>query len=553
MIKQPERKLKEEHLNYPDWTLGDRQICDLELILNGGFKPLNGFLGKKDFESVINDLRLENGVLWPIPITLDVSAQFAELLSNGDSITLKDKEGFSLATMEISDIWEPDRAEEAALVFGTNDDKHPGVNHLLNESNPIYIGGNLKCIDLPHHYDYKHLRHSPKALKKQFQEMGWNKIVAFQTRNPLHRAHVEMTQKAMEELDAKLLIHPVVGMTKPGDVDHYTRVRCYDHVLDRYPDNSVILSLLPLSMRMGGPREALLHAIIRKNYGCTHLIVGRDHAGPGNDKNGKPFYGPYDAQNIIEKYKDEIGIQMVPFKFLVYLPDQDSYRPIDEVPDGVNYKTISGSELRKHLDEGTNIPEWFTYKEVAKELQRSNPPKEERGFTIFFTGLSGSGKSTLANGLMVKLLENGNRPVTLLDGDIVRTHLSSELGFSKEHRSLNVRRIGFVASEITKNKGIAICAPIAPYKKDRRLNRDLISKLGGYIEVHVSTSIEKCEERDAKGLYKLAREGVIKEFTGISDPYEAPENAEIVIDSSGVEPEKLVDKICNQIHELGYI
>ena len=553
MIKKAENKLKEEYLNYPYWTLNDRQICDLELILNGGFEPLNGFLGKRDFESVINDFRLEDGTLWPIPITLDVSIEFAELLSNGDSITLKDKEGFSLAIMEISDIWEPDRAKEATLVFGTNDDKHPGVNHLLNESNPIYIGGNLKCIDLPHHYDYKNLRHSPKALKKKFQEMGWNKIVAFQTRNPLHRAHVEMTLKAIKELDANLLIHPVVGMTKPGDVDHYTRVRCYNHVLDRYPDNSAILSLLPLAMRMGGPREALLHAIIRKNYGCTHLIVGRDHAGPGNDKNGKPFYGPYDAQNIIEKYKDEIGIQMVPFKFLVYLPDQDSYKPIDEVPDGVNYKTISGSELRKHLDEGTNIPEWFTYKEVAKELQRSNPPKEERGFTIFFTGLSGSGKSTLANGLMVKLLENGNRPVTLLDGDIVRTHLSSELGFSKEHRSLNVRRIGFVASEITKNKGIAICAPIAPYKKDRRSNRDLISKLGGYIEIHVSTSIEKCEERDAKGLYKLAREGVIKEFTGISDPYEAPENAEIVIDSSGVKPEKLVDKIYNQIHELGYI
>ena len=553
MLKKAENKLKEEYLNYPDWTLSDRQICDLELILNGGFEPLNGFLGKRDFESVINDLRLENGVLWPIPITLDVSIEFAELLSNGDSITLKDKEGFSLAIMEILDIWEPDRDKEATLVFGTNDDKHPGVNYLLNESNPIYIGGNLKCIDLPHHYDYKNLRHSPKALKKKFQEMGWNKIVAFQTRNPLHRAHVEMTLKAIKELDANLLIHPVVGMTKPGDVDHYTRVRCYNHVLDRYPDNSAILSLLPLAMRMGGPREALLHAIIRKNYGCTHLIVGRDHAGPGNDRNGKPFYGPYDAQNIIEKYKDEIGIQMVPFKFLVYLPDQDSYKPIDEVPDGVNYKTISGSELRKHLDEGTNVPEWFTYKEVAKELQRSNSPKEKRGFTIFFTGLSGSGKSTLANGLMVKLLENGSRPVTLLDGDIVRTHLSSELGFSKEHRSLNVRRIGFVASEITKNKGIAICAPIAPYKKDRRSNRDLISKLGGYIEIHVSTSIEKCEERDAKGLYKLAREGVIKEFTGISHPYEAPENAEIVIDSSGIKPEKLVDKIYNQIHELGYI
>ena len=553
MIKKAENELNQEYLNYPYWTLTDRQICDLELILNGGFEPLNGFLGKRDFESVINHLRLEDGTLWPIPITLDVSSEFAQPLSNGYKITLKDKEGFSLAIMEISDIWEPDRAKEATLVFDTNDDKHPGVNHLLNESNPIYIGGSLKCIDLPHHYDYKNLRHSPKVLKNKFEEMGWDKIVAFQTRNPLHRAHVEMTLKAIKELDANLLIHPVVGMTKPGDVDHYTRVRCYNHVLDRYPDNSAILSLLPLAMRMGGPREALLHAIIRKNYGCTHLIVGRDHAGPGNDKNGKPFYGPYDAQNIIEKYKDEIGIQMVPFKFLVYLPDQDSYKPIDEVPDGVNYKTISGSELRKHLDEGTKIPEWFTYKEVAKELQRSNPPKEERGFTIFFTGLSGSGKSTLANGLMVKLLENGNRPVTLLDGDIVRTHLSSELGFSKEHRSLNVRRIGFVASEITKNKGIAICAPIAPYKKDRRSNRELISKLGGYVEVHVSTSIEKCEQRDAKGLYKLAREGVIKEFTGISDPYEAPENAEIVIDSSGIKPEKLVDKIYNQIHELGYI
>jgi sulfate adenylyltransferase len=314
-----------------------------------------------------------------------------------------------------------------------------------------------------------------------------------------------------------------------------------------------MLSLLPLAMRMGGPREALWHAVIRKNYGCTHLIVGRDHAGPGNDKNGNPFYGPYDAQNIIEKYKDEIGIKMVPFKFLVYLPDQDLYKPIDEVPDGIDYKTVSGSELRQHLDDGTNIPSWFTYQEVAKELQKSRPPKKDRGLTIFFTGLSGSGKSTLANGLLIKLLENGSRPVTLLDGDIVRTHLSSELGFSKEHRSLNVRRIGFVASEITKNKGIAICAPIAPYKKDRRFNRKLISKLGGYIEVHVSTSLDKCEERDVKGLYKLARKGVIKQFTGISDPYEEPKNAEIIIDSSGISPEKLVDQIYDKINDLGYI
>ncbi len=553
MNDQSKDILKKKSINYPSWVLTDRQICDLEMILNGGFSPLGGFLGKDDYESVINDLRLNDGRLWPIPIMLDVTSEFAQSISIGNKITLKDKEGFSLAIMEITDIWEPDRIKEANLVFGTDDDSHPGVDYLLNECNPLYVGGTLDCIDFPHHYDYQHLRHTPEVLKQKFQEMGWNKIVAFQTRNPLHRAHVEMTLRAIKEINANLLIHPVVGMTKPGDVDHYTRVRCYNHVLDKYPDNSAILSLLPLAMRMGGPREALWHAIIRKNYGCTHLIVGRDHAGPGNDKDGNPFYGPYDAQDIIEKYKDEIGIQMVPFKFLVFLPDQNSYKPIDEIPDGIDYKTVSGSELRKHLDEGTDIPDWFTYQEVAKELQKSRPPKAGRGFTIFFTGLSGSGKSTLANGLLIKLLENGSRPVTLLDGDIVRTHLSSELGFSKEHRSLNVRRIGFVASEITKNKGIAICAPIAPYKKDRRFNRKLISKLGGYIEIYVSTSIDKCEERDVKGLYKLAREGVIKEFTGISDPYEAPENAEIIIDSSGIAPEELVDQIYHKIKKIGYI
>ena len=553
MNDQSKDILKKKSINYPSWVLTDRQICDLEMILNGGFSPLGGFLGKDDYESVINDLRLNDGRLWPIPIMLDVTSEFAQSISIGNKITLKDKEGFSLAIMEITDIWEPDRIKEAKLVFGTDDDSHPGVDYLLNECNPLYVGGTLDRIDFPHHYDYQHLRHTPEVLKQKFQEMGWNNIVAFQTRNPLHRAHVEMTLRAIKEINANLLIHPVVGMTKPGDVDHYTRVRCYNHVLDKYPDNSAILSLLPLAMRMGGPREALWHAIIRKNYGCTHLIVGRDHAGPGNDKDGNPFYGPYDAQDIIEKYKDEIGIQMVPFKFLVFLPDQNSYKPIDEVPDGIDYKTVSGSELRKHLDEGTDIPDWFTYQEVAKELQKSRPPKAERGFTIFFTGLSGSGKSTLANGLLIKLLENGSRPATLLDGDIVRTHLSSELGFSKEHRSLNVRRIGFVASEITKNNGIAICAPIAPYKKDRRFNRKLISKLGGYIEIYVSTSIDKCEERDVKGLYKLAREGVIKEFTGISDPYEAPENAEIIIDSSGIAPEKLVDQIYHKIKKIGYI
>ena len=383
--------------------------------------------------------------------------------------------------------------------------------------------------------------------------MGWNKVVAFQTRNPMHRAHVEITHLAAKNNDANLLIHPVVGMTKPGDVDYFTRVRCYNKIIEKYPNNSAMLSLLPLSMRMAGPREALWHALIRKNYGCTHIIIGRDHAGPGNDKNGNPFYGPYDAQELLVKHEDEINIKMVPFKMMVYVKEENKYMPIDQVPDGLTSLNISGTELRNKLDSGEALPGWFSYPEIEKELKKSIPEKTNRGFTIFFTGLSGSGKSTLANALSTKFLEEGTRPVTLLDGDIVRQHLSSELGFSKEHRSINVKRIGYVASEITKNRGIAICAPIAPYESDRVFNKELISSYGGYIEIFVSTPLEVCEERDSKGLYALARKGVIKEFTGISDPYEEPENPDIIIDSSKEDPEILIEQIINKIKSLGYM
>jgi sulfate adenylyltransferase len=551
MLKRNE--LKKQANNFLSWTLTERQICDLELLLNGGFSPLTGFMGKKDYDSALEEMRLEDGTLWPMPINLDVNDAFAESVSQGEKITLRDHEGYILAVLTITDIWQPDLEKEAQAIFSTLDEKHPAVNYLFNMGHKNYIGGTLEGISLPHNYAYQDDRHTPTELKSIFLEKGWDKIVAFQTRNPLHKAHFEMTIRAIQELDAKLLIHPVVGMTKPADVDHYTRVRCYHHVLKKYLDNTAMLSLLPLAMRMGGPREALWHALIRKNFGCTHMVVGRDHAGPGKDKNGEPFYGPYDAQELLKKHQHEIGIEMVPFQHMVYIPEINRYEVINKVEKGVNFQTISGTELRQLLDTGKGIPEWFTYPEVKQELEASCPPLTERGLTIFFSGLSGSGKSTLANGLLVKLLEEGSRPVTLLDGDIVRTHLSSELGYSKRHRSLNVQRIGFVASEITKNHGIAICAPIAPYKSDRRFNRKLISRLGGYVEIYVNTPLQKCEERDAKGLYKLARRGVIKEFTGISDPYEVPENAEIVVNSSGISPGELVDQIYLRIQEMGYI
>jgi sulfate adenylyltransferase len=415
------------------------------------------------------------------------------------------------------------------------------------------VGGTIEGIQLPEHHDFLDLRHTPKELRQQFIRLGWKKIVAFQTRNPMHRAHFELTFRAAKEVEANLLIHPVVGMTKPDDVDHYTRVRCYQSLLSHYPKNTTFLSLLPLAMRIGGPREAILHAIIRKNYGCTHLIVGRDHAGPGKDLKGKFFYGPYDAQEMLRKYENELDIAMVPFKMMVYVEGLDQYVPVDEVPESTTTLNISGTELRSRLAKGSDIPKWFTFPEVASELRRTYPPRNSQGFTVFFTGLSGSGKSTIAKALLARFLEIGGRPVTLLDGDIVRKNLSSELGFSKDHRDLNIQRIGFVASEITKNRGIAICAPIAPYDNIRQINRNLISSLGGYILVYVSTPLEVCEQRDRKGLYAKARAGIIKEFTGISDPYEKPDDADLVIDTTDISPEEAVQEIILHLEKEGYI
>jgi sulfate adenylyltransferase len=544
---------KEAARDIPSWDMSMRQLCDIELILNGAFSPLTGFLNQDDYENVRDRMRLASGIFWPMPITLDVSEEFAGSVKTGEKIALRDPEGVLIATLAIESIYRPDKETEAKAVFGTNDDTHPAVAYLMHHANAVYIGGTLNGVEAPTHYDFKHLRDTPKELRERFRKLGWRKVVAFQTRNPMHRAHQELTFRAAKDVEANLLIHPVVGMTKPGDVDHFTRVRCYEHLLSHYPEQTTSLSLLPLAMRMGGPREAAWHALIRKNFGCTHFIVGRDHAGPGNDRDGKPFYGPYDAQKIMQDFESELGITMVPFRNMVYVEGRAQYEPDDEIPEGTRTLNISGTELRRRLHDGVDIPEWFSFPEVVAELRRTHPARHKQGFTVFFTGLSGSGKSTVANALMVKLMEMGGRPVSLLDGDVVRKHLSSELGFSKEHRDLNIQRIGYVASEITKNGGIAICAPIAPYAKTRRNVRGMIEPVGGFMEIHVATPIEVCEVRDRKGLYAKARAGLIKGFTGIDDPYEVPENPEMAIDTTDVTPDMLAHRIIVKLESLGFI
>jgi sulfate adenylyltransferase len=547
------QKLKVEAGEMPSWDLSPRQICDLELLMNGGFNPLKGFLSEEDYDGVVENMRLADGTIWPMPITLDVSQDFADGLNVGQDIALRDQEGVILAILSVTDRWTPNKAREAEQVFGADDDAHPAVNYLHNVAEPVYLGGPITGIQQPVHYDFKMRRDTPNELRAYFRKVGWRRVVAFQTRNPLHRAHQELTFRAAKEAQANLLIHPVVGLTKPGDVDHFTRVRCYEAVLDKYPAATTTMSLLNLAMRMAGPREAVWHGLIRRNHGCTHMIIGRDHAGPGKNSAGEDFYGPYDAQDLFRAHQDEVGIEMVDFKHMVYVQERAQYEPADEVVDGATVLNISGTELRRRLREGLEIPEWFSFPEVVEQLRTRYPPRAQQGFTVFFTGLSGSGKSTVANALMVKLMEMGGRPVTLLDGDLVRKNLSSELGFSKAHRDLNIRRIGYVASEITKNGGIAICAPIAPYATTRRAVREDVEMFGAFVEIHIATSLEECERRDRKGLYKLAREGKIKEFTGISDPYDVPAEPELRLDTENAEVDHCAHQVLLKLEQMGLV
>lgn len=552
LIVAPEERQEvlERSRRLPSVQISARSLCDLELLATGAFSPLNRFMSKKDYERVLTEMRLNDGTLFPIPVTLPVDE--SALPTWGEQVTLCDARNNTIAVMQIEEVYHWDAQREARLVLGTTDPRHPLMSEMLRWGK-VYVSGELKVLDLPKYYDFTELRRTPAQVRLRLGEMGYANVVAFQTRNPMHRIHEELTKRAAEGVDGSLLIHPVVGMTKPGDVDHYTRVRGYRALVENYYDpNRTFLSLLPLAMRMAGPREALWHAIIRRNHGANHFIIGRDHAGPGNDSHGRPFYGPYEAQLMMAQYADEIGVKPIEFKELVFLADDERYEEVNKVPEGARVFSISGTQVREdYLAKGKPLPEWFTRQPVADILQQMYPPRYKQGACIWFTGLSGSGKSTTAEILTSLLLERG-RQVTLLDGDVVRTHLSKGLGFSPEDRDTNILRIGFVAGEIARHGGTVICAAISPYRATRNEARKMVGE-ERFIEVFVDTPIDVCEQRDVKGLYARARRGQITGFTGVDDPYEAPVNPEITLDTVGFTAEENAHNIIAFLEERGFI
>jgi sulfate adenylyltransferase len=548
-------QLAAEAEKLPAVVLTERQLCDLELILNGGFSPLEGFMNEKDYNGVVKDLRLADGALFSMPICLDIGKKIidARNIKPGARITLRDfRDDRNLAILTVDDVYKPDKALEGKEVFG-GDPEHPAIKYLMNQTKEYYVGGKVEAVNRLNHYDYVALRYTPSELRTHFEKLGWTRVVAFQTRNPMHRAHRELTVRAARSRQANVLIHPVVGLTKPGDIDHFTRVRVYQALMPRYPNGMAVLGLLGLAMRMGGPREAIWHAIIRKNHGATHFIVGRDHAGPGKNSAGKDFYGPYDAQYAVEKYRDELGIEVVEFQMMTYLPDSDEYRPKDQVPAGVRTLDISGTELRRRLRVGGDIPEWFSYPEVVKVLRESNPPRNKQGFTIFLTGYTNSGKDAIARALQVTLNQQGGRSVSLLLGETVRSELSSELGFTREDRDTNIGRIAFVAAELTRAGAAVICAPIAPFEEARQEARETISQFGTFFLVHVATSLEYAEKTDKRGVYARARRNSIRNFTGVNDPYEKPTNADLIVDTEKSSVRNIVHQIILMLESQGFL
>jgi sulfate adenylyltransferase len=545
LVAEEERsQLAEYATRLPSIQLSARSLCDIELLAVGAFSPLDRFMGRADYVRVLEEMCLAEGRLFPIPITLPVAD--CSLIHAGKDVALRSPKNELIALMTVEEAYDWELGREAWLICGTQDLRHPLVAEMASWGG-TYISGPLKVINLPKHYDFMDIRKAPSEIRRVLRSMGYSNAVAFQTRNPIHRAHEELTKRAAELVGGALLIHPVVGLTKPGDIDHFTRVRSYKVLVEKYYDRRrTVLSLLPLAMRMAGPREALWHAIIRRNFGANHFIIGRDPAGPGKNSKGQPFYGPYEAQELVQRYEGKIGVKVIPFKELVYLPDEDRYEEKDKVPPGVRSATISGTAVRlDFLNNGKKLPEWFTRPETVAILSQVSPPSHQRGFCVWLTGLSGAGKSTIAEILAILLLERG-RQATVLDGDVVRTHLSKGLGFSKEDRDTNIRRIGFVAAEIVRHHGVAICAAVSPYRATRNGVRSMVGE-DSFIEIYVDTPLEVCEQRDSKGMYAKARRGEIKGFTGIDDPYEAPIRPEIRLTTVDYSPEANARQIVNYL------
>ena len=554
-LVEPDRAalLKNIARDLPDVTLNDRHLCDLEMLASGAFSPLAGFMTRPDYEAVLDRMELQTGVLWPIPICLDITETKAANLEAGQSAALRDPEGFLLAIIHIEDIWAVDRQKEALAIYGTDDHTHPGVYNLLHKTGDFYIGGPIEVLSPPLHFDFKQQRYNPAEIRQFAAKLGWQRLAAFPTANPIHRPQFEMTMAAMRRTRANLLLLPMAGTTQPGDFDYYTRMRCYREISRYYPPDSHMLSLLPLYSRMAGPKEAVWLAIIAKNYGATHFMVGPSQGNPTDGNRGQNCYRSHELQKMLEELAPALDIEIIPFEEMIYLQDEDEFTPAEKIPDDARTMSVPDREIYQRIRTGRKIPPWASFPEVIRELRRSYPPPKKQGFSIFMTGLSGAGKSTVARVLYARFLEIGERPVTLLDGDIVRRHLSSELGFSKEHRDINVRRIGYVASEITKNRGIALCAPIAPYERTRREVREMIQEYGGFIEVHVATPLDICEQRDRKGMYAKARAGLIKGYTGVDDPYEVPVNPEVRIDTTELTPEECAQEIMLYLGQKGFI
>ena len=554
--EQQAEKLKTDALGWSSVTLTERQVNELEMLLQGGFSPLDRYMGQDDYQSVLDNMRLADGTLFPMPICLDVDEAVAEKIQPGDFLALRDPEGFMPAVLQVSETWRPDLPLEAEKIYGTSSldhpGDHPGVRQLLESRKPVYVAGSIQGVELPLHFDFEIIRDTPRELRDHFHRLGWKNVVAFTTSEPMHRLQRQLTLDIARTAKANILIHPLMGEDQPGDMNRFARVRGYREIVRKYPHQLGMLSLLPLSRRSAGPREALMHAIINQNYGCSHMIVGPQHACPKGFE--KQFYEAGAAQKLVASYQQELQIQIIATEEHVFVPHKKRFIARSEAEkNGDEFQTFSRSQMRNRLLQGQPLPGWFTYPDIERELARVYPSRDRIGFTLFFTGLSGSGKSTLARMVHSRLIEEGGRPVTLLDGDVVRLNLSSELGFSREHRILNIQRISFVANEISKNGGIAICAPIAPYTQMRRDARELIEQHGAFIEIHVATPLEVCEARDRKGLYAKARKGIVPEFTGISDPYDEPQNPELRIDTSQGTPMEQVQQIMLYLIREGYL